>query len=197
MTDCFYFAYEGNKRTENKLLINYLDLKNIKNIVEPFCGSSSFSRWIYKNYDNDFTYYSNDINSNLISFLKNIKEKGCKQFFDFSNEKLKDITIDQHKEIVDAYKKDNSNPFLYWYYHKIYTFRKGIFPSRCVNKIQNYNKYTTHDEFYKKCNLSSDDYKIIMEKFKDDQTAIIYLDPPYFNACNTYYAIDQSKKLNL
>ncbi len=145
MTDCFYFAYEGNKRTENKLLINYLDLKNIKNIVEPFCGSSSFSRWIYKNYDNDFTYYSNDINSNLISFLNNIKEEGCKQFFDYSNEKLKDLTIEHHRDLIKEYKEDSTNPFLYWYYNKIFNFRKGLYPSRSVNKIQNHKKNILHE----------------------------------------------------
>ena len=29
--------------------------------------------------------------------------------------------------------------------------------------------------------------KFSYETFKDDDAALIYLDPPYFNACNTFY----------
>ncbi len=87
---CFYIGYVGNKRSENKLLEPFLNLDGIKKIVEPFCGSSSFSRWIYENYADKYDYFSNDIDAGLIAWLKDVKKDGCKGYFEYTNKQLKD-----------------------------------------------------------------------------------------------------------
>ena len=48
MKQHFFMAYFGNKRQEVENLYNFLKskLENIKNIVEPFCGSSALSFYI-------------------------------------------------------------------------------------------------------------------------------------------------------
>ncbi len=94
---CFYTGYVGNKRSENPLLEPYLNLNGINKIIEPFCGSSAFSRWIYENYEGQYEYYSNDIDAGLIAWLKDIKQDGCKKYFDYSNEQLIGLTKEKHK----------------------------------------------------------------------------------------------------
>ena len=88
----FYFGYPGNKRSENKLLEPYLKLDDIDKIIEPFCGTSSFSRFIYANYGDKYTYYSNDIDTGLINWLNDVKIYGCKKYFDYTNARLKGLT---------------------------------------------------------------------------------------------------------
>ena len=53
MTSHFYISYAGNKRREMKEIEPFIDLKGIKKIVEPFCGSSAFSFHIYDKINKD------------------------------------------------------------------------------------------------------------------------------------------------
>ncbi len=184
---CFYIGYEGNKRSENKFIEPFLNLDGINKIVEPFCGTSSFSRWIYENYGDKYEYFSNDIDAGLISWLINVKQDGCKKYFDYTNKLLKGLTKERHNEYIADYKKYPTSSLNYFYYRKIYNYRRGLFPIRLVDKEQDYKKYLHLDVFYKKCNLSCVDYLEFMEKYKNDPAALIYLDPPYFTACNEFY----------
>ena len=183
----FYFGYPGNKRSENKLLEPYLSLEGIDRFVEPFCGTSSFSRFIYANYGDKYAYFSNDIDNGLITWLKDVQIYGCKKYFDFTNERLKGLTRERHKNYIQCYKQNPINPYYYFYYNKIYNYRRSLYPERLVDKTQDWTKYKHLDEFYKICRLSNLDYINYLETFKDDENALIYLDPPYFNACNTFY----------
>ena len=61
----FIFPYAGNKRNEYKHFKDYINYDGIKNIVEPFCGTSSISFNIWLEHKDRFNYYLND-NSELI-----------------------------------------------------------------------------------------------------------------------------------
>ena len=58
----FYFSYAGNKRNELKYIEELINLDLYDNIVEPFGGSCSFSRYIYEK-DNSKKFYISDINN--------------------------------------------------------------------------------------------------------------------------------------
>jgi len=193
----FYFGYPGNKRSENKLLEPYLNLDGIDKIIEPFCGTSSFSRFIYANYGDKYAYYSNDIDTGLITWLKDVQKDGCKKYFDYTNNLLKGLTREQHKNYIQCYKQNLNNPYYYFYYNKIYNYRRTLYPEKLANKTQDYTKYKQLDEFYKKCILSNLDYIEYLKQYKDDPAALVYFDPPYFNACNVFYGGIESVDSNM
>lgn len=70
----FYFPYSGNKRSELKHFNFTKVLEGVKTVVEPFCGSCSFS---IKCFDHNpkLKYHMNDIHPQLNTFLKLIKKK--------------------------------------------------------------------------------------------------------------------------
>jgi site-specific DNA-adenine methylase len=67
MKNPFYMPYAGNKRTEaEKIYSSILSYDNIETIVEPFCGSCSFSYYCsIQNKDKKFKYVLNDSNGFL------------------------------------------------------------------------------------------------------------------------------------
>ncbi len=79
-------------------------------------------------------------------------------FFDYTNAQLKELTIEKHKEHIKNYKENPTVPNYYFYYNKIYNYRRGLFPVRLVDKEQDWTKYKHLDEFYKICNLTCVDY---------------------------------------
>ena len=64
--------------------------------------------------------------------------------------------------------------------HRINTFR---FPTKiCSRKISdNWLEVLTI------ANKTNDDWEVVMEKYKDNKNAFIYLDPPFFHCYNTIY----------
>ena len=70
-------------------------------------------------------------------------------------------------------------------------FRFGLFPG----KISSTKISDNWMEFLTIANKTNDDWKVIMEKYKDNKNAFIYLDPPYFNICNNIYTKYDDKNL--
>ena len=75
----FTFGYAGNKRKETpelyKMFKHMTEGKDIKYIVEPFCGSSSFAYYVSINEPNKYVYILNDNNPHLISFYRVMQSK--------------------------------------------------------------------------------------------------------------------------
>jgi len=188
----FYFGYIGNKRQEIKYIEiyikNLIDNGTINKIVEPFCGSSSFSYHFYKIYGDKIEYHLNDIDENLISFLNIVKKEGSKSFFDDTNEKCKDLTKERFNNIINNRKPNDLNSW--FFYNKVYNFRKGLYPDTRKYGDYDYKKYMSLDDFFKndKTFLYNNSYTDIFEKFKDDEKALIFLDPPYLDSFNGYYS---------
>ena len=72
--------------------------------------------------------------------------------------------------------------------YRINTFR---FPTK-ISSTQISDNWL---EFLTIANKTNDDWKVIMEKYKDNKNAFIYLDPPYFNMCNNIYTEYDDKKI--
>jgi hypothetical protein len=190
----FYFAYHGCKRTEFKYIQEILKETKYNKMVEPFCGTCSTSYInYYKNEREDVKYIVNDRDNILIDFLKDVKNKGSKEYFKYCYDiqQNENYCKEKHKEIIKEY-KENPNIFNYFYFNKCYNFRKGLYPDPNVRKRNvdenTHNKYLKLDEFFKKAEIHNKDYKEIMEKYKNDKNALLYLDPPYFNSDNSLYA---------
>lgn len=183
----FFFPYTGtNTREVRKNIYPYIEFEGINKIVEPFCGSSSFSRNIPDEIKpNIKSYHFNDIDPFLNEFITDVR-----------NGKIGDY-VKHTKLICDEY-KDNKKMDLMKYGFKYYLFFKKLL-CRCghlidlkkVAKIEEYEtKMQPLIDFYKNENvkITTHDYLEILDKYKDDPEALIYLDPPYLDSYNGDYS---------
>ena len=68
----------------------------------------------------------------------------------------------------------------------IYAFRYGLYPTtKKVNKkiiSENWINYLNN------AIITNEDYKIILHKYKDNENAFLYLDPPYMDSFDAGYS---------
>jgi site-specific DNA-adenine methylase len=186
----FYFAYDGNKRQETKFLED-VDFSKYDIIVEPFCGSCAVSLWLYFNKGyKDKTYVINDFDSTLMAFYEEIANEGSEDFYDYCDEILKrtpKITEEEYKQEISK-RNDNLKSWFFW--RKCYDFRLGRYPSRIIGKGLS-KRQTKTDEFFKQAVLYNMDGWKLIQKYKDNPKAFIFLDPPYFNSSNVNYTMKE------
>ena len=186
----FYFSYAGNKRTEIKEFIELVDLNKYDNIIEPFGGSLAFSRYIY-NVDNTKNFFVCDINDELTYFCNNFYKnkdniiKDCLNIINNINNK------DDYLLYINDVKKIDHNDFLNYYLilRTYYCIREGLYPTNHRKpQYKNFNEKTNIvNKFFENVEYKCQDYMIYMEQFKDDEKALIFLDPPYINSFNDFY----------
>ena len=184
----FFMAYAGNKRNEfndiYKQIENQLD--NIDIIVEPFCGSSAFSYFLSLKHPKKFKYILNDNNQYLIELYDTAKKpKLLNQLIKKLNEFSIDLTKEKYNEIVKVDKFEN------WFYkNKEYGIRPGLYPlNKTVKANYDFLNNTPIINFLKneKVELYNDEGVNIVEYFKNNKKALIFLDPPYLVSCNYFY----------
>jgi site-specific DNA-adenine methylase len=187
----FYIAYAGNKRTEVEKITNSLNLDDIDTIIEPFCGTSALSVYLYHNHPKgkDFKYIINDNDKNLIKLYKMAKnETKFNKFIDKVNKLCFDkdnnfITKERYLEII------NNGSYEGWFISKkYYNMRPGLYPLNRITK-----KYTNDkdlmNEFIRNADLkilNKDAFEVV-DKHRNNEKTLIFLDPPYINLCNSFY----------
>jgi site-specific DNA-adenine methylase len=189
----FFTAYAGNKRSEYKLIKDHLYLKNeIKNIVEPFCGTSAMSFNIWLEHGDKFNYYLNDIDDNIIK-LYNL-------FINESTDKILETINTRKKEITNKLEYDtlckNKEKTIYEYYimNKFYNIRAGLYDDKMNAKdLKLSEKQLKFIEFIKQpyVHISNQDWLILFEKLNNKNTLFMF-DPPYLDACNEFYSDKRS-----
>lgn len=190
MKNHFIMQYVGNKRQEVVKIYDEIKdkLEDITTIVEPFCGSSALSYYVSTLHPKKFNYVLNDSNPLLIELYNVVSDDDKLQ--ELIN-KLNDFTkyIDNDKVRYNEIVKVNELPN--WIYkNKIYNIRAGTFPTpgqfkKDLNKIKN----APIISFLKNENitfLNTDGIEVV-KQYKDDDKALIFLDPPYLNSCNEFY----------
>jgi len=194
MKNHFFIGYPGNKRKEVKTICDYINLTNIKTIVEPYCGTSALSYYIWlNNKEKNYKYILNDNNPFLIELYNIAKD----------DNKLKDL----HKDIIKIYnsvfdlpeieqkkaynKIDINKDLISWFFkNKIYSIRAGLFPSRKF-KIEALNTLITAPiiDFLRNADITFtnnsglDTYKL----YCNNENTMIFLDPPYLSRENSFY----------
>lgn len=191
MNKTYLFSYFGNKDRECKEIFDFLE-KNIKfenydTIIEPFGGSFAFIRHLINNKKITKKYIVNDNDKILIDTYNNYKnnednEKNLNILKDYYND------VYNNKEKYNKLKKEskkNINAFLLM--NMYFNIRVGIFPEKksiiidnCYSRIKNF-------VIYKDVEFISFDAFDIIEKYKDDEKAFLFLDPPFLLECNSYY----------
>lgn len=182
MKNPFFFGWFGNKRNEYKYIEKYIVDNNIKTIIEPYCGSCSVSYCISKQYPGKFKYILNDIDKDLYYLLTKTKDPLERNILnDTINEDIKKI-----KNKVDYL---NLTGFNRWFIHrKYYNIRPGLYPENKTMKEINFNDIPIVD-FLENENIDilNIDGVDLIEKYKDDESALIIIDPPYIDTCNDFY----------
>lgn len=190
MRNHFIMSYFGNKRSEcDKIYEQIKDLienKNITTIVEPYCGSSAFSYYLSTLYPNKFKYILNDNDKNLIDLYKIMKDKKKRKKFEVKiNDLAKTITS---KDIYNDIRNKNTLES-YYLTRKIYSIRPGLFNLNYKYKEILFNEYPIIEFLENEdVEIFNDDALQIINKYKDNQNALIFLDPPYLALCNDFYS---------
>jgi site-specific DNA-adenine methylase len=204
MKNHFIFPYIGNKRQEVELVYEHVkdDIDNASVIVEPFCGSSAFSFYVWKYHDEkkEKKYILNDDCKHLIDLYKLMKSGEIVQFIEnvnstcFNDDGEFKLTREEYEDIV---KGDDLTA--YFVKHKIYNFRVGLYPIRDIIKKKKIDlkKYTDLLDFIQSPNvyITKEDACSVVEKYKDDVSAFLFLDPPYMNTCNRFYEYEATTNI--
>lgn len=198
MNPHFYFSYFGCKRDEIKYIQSYVEkvINTTKTVVEPFCCSCSFSLKLHCDFKNKkLKYHINDIDPQLTNFLNQVKkDNGIIKFYEYAkkefNEKEKDKDIRTYFRGMK--REDNENPYKYFLY-----MRTNSIPYHLKDRFNTFfkmyenNEYKCTDHFFclKNTKITDEDYKVLFDMYKDDENALLFLDPPYFDSYNMEYTL--------
>jgi site-specific DNA-adenine methylase len=197
MASLFYHQYIGGKRTEIKYIIEDIrklnSNKKIDKIVEPFCGSCAVSLHCAIKEQMQFKYHVNDIDESHINFLKYVNKNGTKILFNLIKNFWLDIPQkDQNKKtygkLFKKYKLEDDCPLKYAhkiFFEKFNGLRVGCFPT--TKKCSITYHYENTDKFFSNAIITCKDYNEIFNMYKDDEKALLFLDPPYFDSGNKDY----------
>lgn len=187
MKNHFIISYAGNKREEIDDIFSIIDLdklNNITTIVEPFCGTCAFSYYISQKYPNKFKYILNDNSTRLIDILEIMKDgERYNKFKDKVNEAIR--TLDNKDKYLDII---TSKTTLGWFIaNKFFNIRPGLYPTnKSLKEIKDHYPImdflrTENIEIHNKNAME------IIQKYKDDESVLIFMDPPYLQTCNDFY----------
>jgi hypothetical protein len=186
INNMFYFGYYGNKRSEMNEMDKFIDLNNMKYIVEPFCGSAAFSRHCYNNRNFSGKFILNDADAMLIKFLRFVKKNSSKPIVEYYNNFIKKATKEIFQEEI---KHKNDNIFSFFIFMKYFNYRRGIYP--LVKKINliNHNDYFQYlDKFFQDKNVELYNREANdLIKLCDNKNMFLFFDPPYYASDNSFY----------
>ena len=190
MKNHFFFPYTGNKRNEVGEIHDKIKnkLSGITTIIEPFCGSSAFSFYLSTLYPGRFKYILNDNNEHLVQ-LYHIAQ---------SPEKFNKL-VDELREVISSLNKEKYIQILntggligYILSNYIYCIRPGLFPISKNGHIKTIDAFIKapiiHFLRHESVSISNIDAVSVYEKHMNNETDLIFLDPPYVMLNNDAYA---------
>ncbi len=178
----------GNKSRELKLLLPIIEPHITKDtiFVDVFAGSCVVGFNVYKKYNN-IKFHINDIDKFRIKFYNNMKdENGRNEFYNLQDEVIKNGQ-DYYLELLGKNKINMKNEYNgYIISRTVHSFRYGLYPTtkKIIKKIISPNWIN----YFNEAIITNEDYKIILDKYKDNENAFLYLDPPYVDSYNGAYS---------
>lgn len=192
----FFIPYYGNKRQEVEKIYNEIktDIENdkYKIIVEPFCGTSALSYYIWTNNKNrNLSFVLNDNNKFLVD-LYNIS-KSPEKFNILYNSiiKIQEATTnkEEYNKVVLKAKEGDLPSWLF--VHKVYNIRPMLYPQTRNFTIDSWNVFLNAPiiDFIRNANIivSNKDALEVYNEYKGNKKAFIFLDPPYLMSDNSWY----------
>lgn len=196
MSGLFYWSYPGNKRTEVKHIAPIILDMAVKTVVEPFGGTCAVSRAMADTH----AVYVSDYDPGLTTFCNLFHtdaENICQRANDYlKREWTRELYIAEQQRLGGIVPtRDNIHEFF-----ALKRYRQSIAPGRppmrggVIFMPANImpKKYEALNEFYRGNTYHNEPYTVAFDKFRDDPTACIFLDPPYVSTCNDSYYKDES-----
>jgi site-specific DNA-adenine methylase len=187
-----FIPWYGNKTSEIYKIEPYFPA-NYNRVVEAFGGSGAISNYLY-NKNNDIKCHINDNDWGLIILYRQLKKDPLAVINHYNFLKNSYTTKDEYINIIKKYKyqlanKDKQNlGSLILFFLKVFNRVSGLCPLGYTTfndlDINNYNYFFN---FLNKAKHTCCDYSKIFKKYKNDENAFLFLDPPYLYSYNATY----------
>ena len=129
----------------------------------------------------------NDIDSLRIKFYTNMKDEiKLNEFYKLQDEVIKNGQ-EYYYDVLGQNKYLMNTDIMHMLHKKtIHAFRCGLWPTttKINKKIISHNWIT----YFNNSIITNKDYKIIIDKYKDNEHTFLYLDPPYMISFNECYS---------
>lgn len=170
----------GAKDNDIKYFKHLLPL-DVQNIVEPFAGSFAIIKHFYKNTDK-YNFHINDTDETLVYIYRHYTDmieeyKRISQIYESEY-------IHKYHEFAKYFQELEMNPQIKEYIQKNKFIRGIMFKS--IKSFDNYNPIERN--ILEKATITNSDYSEIFEAYRDDESAFLFLDPPYLFSDNSGYA---------
>ena len=182
-------SYRGSKRKEMSQ-INEFEPKRFNKVIDVFGGGSSVSIWYKQNTKKQVFY--NDINKRNCELFTILKDKKkTEELIKEYNEKKKDFTEERFYNIYD--KKEDMSESCRFLLITSTAFRGDITRRLCKvyngkpMKPKKIDNFIIYNDIYKDITITNEDYKVIMNRYKNDEEAFVYLDPPFISKTTDTY----------
>lgn len=188
--------WNGGKYSELDIILK--NIPNFDRYVEPFVGGGAVF-WTLKNHFQDKQYHINDTNKHLVNFYRQLRDNYEGLAVSLPNHKnTKDYYL-QQRELINQ----NKEPRCVEMASTFYFINKTSFSGKWqVNKdgvmTTGYANYpdsrwrtwseikSTYHKLIQDTEVSCLDFKNVLEQYKNDDGAFIFLDPPYSDLKSMY-----------
>ena len=179
-------SYQGSKRRETHIIEEYQP-KRFNKVVDVFGGGGSVSLFYIQNYNNCQVHY-NDISPDLTLLFEILKDKKQAEKLANHMNNLEPSHKEYEKrrdELIKAF-KDGSPSLINFLYCTSYGFRGNINTcllnykdksNTCTKK--DFSKFIEYPDVIKDLHVTKLDALDVIEQYKNDEYAFLYLDPPY------------------
>jgi len=176
--DKFILCYNGNKYKECKKW-DFINANDYDIIVEVFGGIFGMSRCLYEKFpDYKGEFWINDIDTEMITFFNQLKDKNYSQIDDVT---FPETMTDQ--ELTSRIKGQTIPTLIYK--HSVGTI---VSVKRGVPRIRNFNeKKADFDSFFQRCKFFSMTHDAFIDTLPKDKRVLVFYDPPYLNTSNAEY----------
>ena len=171
----------GSKQNDIKYFNHLLPLE-VETVIEPFGGSFAVIKFFYKDI-NKYKFHINDFDKDLYYIYTHFEE--YLQAFDIINEfynKLEGYNYEKGIKIKAYIDELKINDIIKEYIKTNFIIRGNMFkPLKNKNYDENERSILINSLF------TNEDYINIFNKYKNDEKAFIFLDPPYLFSDNSGY----------
>jgi len=197
LTPCV--SYLGGKRREIHHIIKYQP-KEFNKLIDTFGGGNAVGLWYSQEYPKLEIHY-NDINKEITELYKMLKDGGeiTKVLEEFSKIDLNDEElyykvsngeIEMNENVKYIYLKSISR--MGDIHRRLFNKRKnkdGTYTNESRN-LKSYAKFYKYRDVMKNMTITCKDYKEILDQYKDDENAFLYLVPPYISKKTCEYNVE-------
>lgn len=192
-------SYLGGKRREIQRIKDHQPEEFTK-LIDVFGGGFSIGLWYIQESPKLKTHY-NDINEDITNLYKLLKDgTDVKKVLDeFKKIDLNDEEL-YYKVSNGEVEIDNNVKYIYLkatsrmgdISRKLFNKRKnkdGSYTNESRN-LKSYEKFYKYKDIMKNVEITCKDYKEILDQYKNDKDAFLYLDPPYISKSTTEYGLE-------